>query len=85
MRRPGPDRIGEGESPGGLVFYFYAIVPEERLLRVSKVQPGEEESAAIADADEMTRLGLEAVCLVIFDGDSGERLRYPDLIDRGDL
>ena len=71
---PGPNRIGSGECPGGIVLHVYSV-PEERLLIVQRVTFDHVERLAVEAAEEVDRLGLDRVCLVAYDGDSGERMK----------
>jgi hypothetical protein len=80
MIRPGPPWIEHAAAPGGLVVYcFTATVPAVLLFR-TELRPDDEggiESAATRDGD-FVRLLLGAdqpVVLVVYDGDTGERLR----------
>jgi hypothetical protein len=90
MIRPGPPWIEPGAAPGGLVVYCYtATVPAVMLFR-SELVPDDEgaiERAATADADFVAALlsADQAVVLVIYDGDTGERLRPPRPATIGDL
>lgn len=73
--RPGPESIDAGSCPGGLVIHVYGV-PSGRLLHVGPCSPADSmERRASSDADQV--LGLlrtgEGMCLVFFDGDSGQR------------
>jgi hypothetical protein len=85
MIRPGPPAIEPNLAPDGLVIYCYAIdrTGDEHtgdtfeLVRVSYLQPDADlEQIATADADAVGAQTRE-VCLVIYDGDTGERMPPP--------
>jgi len=78
--RPGPPWIEQAAAPGGLVVYCYtATSPPVMLFRTALIpdDAGGIERAATADADFVAALlsADQAVVLVVYDGDSGERLR----------
>ena len=80
MIRPGPASIAAGVAPGGIVCHVYAV-PTCELLYVSACSH-DAETQALADADAVVALlgewpGLDGVCLVVYDGDTGERLTRP--------
>lgn len=75
LTRPGPPRLLPGLCPGGIVLAIYAV-PSQRLLLTRNLDADNAESAGPLDAeDAFGRLlpGEDAVCLVAYDGDSGER------------
>jgi hypothetical protein len=81
-REPGPRQIPSGSAPGGVVVYGYAV-PSERLIFVQAIPQGHAAECAerIADANFDYWLanalpGDEGVCLVAYDGDSGERMAW---------
>ena len=78
MIRPGPPRILPGLCPGGFVVHAYGTA-DGRLLVVGHVTPEDVEALATAHAEAVELLlhEDEAVCLVTYDGDSGERLVPP--------
>jgi len=74
---PGPEWVLPDMCPGGIVLHAYAV-PTARLLLVRHLQSiAEAESTAEADADACVLLpGETAVCLVSYDGDTGERSTF---------
>ena len=81
-RRPGPPSIDPSRAPGGFVLHLYAY-PTGRLL-VTRHLVGElmEREADvdrlsamdIADAERMWNPDEHGLALVVFHGDTGERL-----------
>ena len=80
--RPGPPSIEPNSAPGGLVFHAYAV-PSQRLLVVTGLGSADiEDMAEIgAQAERDSDAAFAAltedevgVCLVGYDGDSGERM-----------
>lgn len=78
--RPGPLSIDPGVAPGGVVIHIYGV-PSGRLLTDSTVtNPAHVQAIAEADAD---RANVNAdddddgLCLVAYDGDTGERMEWP--------
>lgn len=73
--RPGPDRIPFGRAPGGYVWHVYRV-PTGELLSVAVLGPdadlGETAAAQVAEMGD-----AREVCVVIFDGDTGERVLLP--------
>ena len=81
MIRPGPASIEPGTHPGGVVIHVYEV-PSQRLLAVSNARGTDAELRviALADADAVERridVAADGVCLVAFDGDTGERMTWP--------
>jgi hypothetical protein len=74
--RPGPTAIEPGVCPGGIVFHVYGV-PSGRLLHTSTAADlSTVDAMAKHDADmalAAMRTGETGLCLVAFDGDSGER------------
>lgn len=68
---PGPDLIEPNTCPGGVVIRIYSV-PDEVLLMEQRIYPGGDVTQAALGAAEGTA-GTPAVCLVGYDGDSGER------------
>ena len=85
MIRPGPPWIPRNQCPGGLVLHVYAIdvsagpFAHARLLLVrSLVDVMDAETHAQIDGDlvaSMIVAGEEPIVLVVYDGDTGERLK----------
>jgi hypothetical protein len=77
--RPGPASIPADAWPGGVVIHIYAV-PSSRLVLVSKLADlVDVDARAEADADAaVARLhpGERDICLVAYDGDTGERIRW---------
>jgi hypothetical protein len=79
--RPGPDHIGAGAAPGGLVVHVYDT-RDGRLVTFAPVPAVTAEQAdaiGAANAEEVARLlpaGTD-VCLVFYDGDTGARMVPP--------
>jgi hypothetical protein len=88
ITQPGPPAIDPDLAPGGIVFHAYAV-PTERLLNIRHISQSDVErdgwdlvrQAAIDDADNAAlelRVDELAVCLVMYDGDTGERIAPED-------
>lgn len=77
MIRPGPPWIERGTYPGGIVIQIYAASDPPMLLLTTMVRQSDPiEDRAEADGRLVRRL-IDAdgpVCLVVYDGDTGERL-----------
>jgi hypothetical protein len=75
MIRPGPDAIAPGAHPGGIVLHVYSATAPPVLLITRRYSPADPiEDRAALDAAAIDALdGVAAVCLVAFDGDTGER------------
>jgi hypothetical protein len=75
--RPGPPSIGPGIMPGGVVIQVYSV-PTQRLLVTRHARDQDEvERYAVADAAAAERRMWPddvGVCLVAYDGDTGERM-----------
>ena len=75
--RPGPERILPGLVPGGVVIHVYAVPTCRHLLTRQSRSVAETEHYAPQDADQAMNV-LTAhelgVCLVAYDGDTGERM-----------
>lgn len=77
MIRPGPLRLAPGACPGGYVVYVYSV-PDGRLVMCDELGPDVEvESKATQHAVHAVHAAGGDVCLVFFDGDSGERVVPP--------
>ena len=79
--RPGPPSILPRSAPGGVVIHGYAV-PDSRRVFVQKVPAGltaeDVDRIAEANADFWLALpGDTGICLVAYDGDSGERMAWP--------
>lgn len=74
--RPGPPCIDPDVAPGGIVFHVYAV-PTGRLLLRDTVTDLDEAGPAAERAAEDAMLELradeQALCLVAYDGDTGQR------------
>jgi hypothetical protein len=72
MIHPGPPSLAPGLCPGGVVIHVYTATAPPVLVVEQQLRPGDAidnaatEAALMHDGD---------VCLVAYDGDSGER--YP--------
>lgn len=77
--RPGPARLERNRCPGGIVVHVYAV-PSGRLLLVAHLSPNDPiEQLAAADVRatfDALAADEDGVCLVAFDGDSGERSTF---------
>lgn len=72
MIRPGPLSLDAGLAPGGVVVRCYAVA-NSALLFEQRITP-DSDVAEIADAGGVVAAEHGGnVCLVAFDGDSGER------------
>lgn len=79
--RPGPLSIAPGAIPGGVVVHVYEV-PTGRLLHVTHAAV-DANVAQLADHDADVvgqRIAPDAagVCLVSYDGDTGERFKPGD-------
>ena len=84
MIRPGPPNIGPGACPGGVVIHIYAAREPPVLLTVSDIGPDDHPEQAAAAAADVTALLADgsAVCLVAYDGDTGERFTADEWMAR---
>ena len=77
---PGPDRIAPSSSPDGVVVHVYAV-PTEELLVERRLQHDDAVDVA-GRADSLlawtlaNAVGVDGVCLVAYDGDTGERMDW---------
>lgn len=55
---------------------MHFAVPSEKLISVAYIQPGDDVEAIGQEHREMAS-EYEALCLVAYDGDSGERMSWP--------
>jgi hypothetical protein len=72
--RPGPQSITPGICPGGVVIHVYAV-PSQVLLLSQRIGPRDDVYAA---AERAAAVDAAAVCLVAYDGDTGERYSADD-------
>jgi hypothetical protein len=81
-RRPGPPNIDPARAPGGVVLHLYAI-PTARLLvarhLVGELMERPEDvnrlsALDIAEAERMWNPDEHGLALVVYDGDTGNRL-----------
>lgn len=74
--RPGPKSIERLACPGGIVIHVYNLAGE--LLLESRVS-SYEDAEGKADNDGAFVAAIEPgdVCIVTFDGDTGERMTWP--------
>lgn len=72
MIRPGPAQIEPSALPGGIISHVYAI-PTNRLVAVF-IDPAE---VSTWDDSDALNPGENGICLVFYDGDTGERLVPP--------
>jgi hypothetical protein len=78
LRRPGPASIAPDLEPDGMVIHVYAV-PSERLLLVSHLNADNVSDVGAVDADAAFAAlyaGEDAVCIVAYDGDTGERSTF---------
>lgn len=74
MIRPGPSRLPPGLLPGGYIVHVYSV-PDGRLMLADELRSvADVEASAVQHA--LTTTGSD-VCLVFFDGDTGERVLPP--------
>lgn len=77
--RPGPTALAAGLNPGGVIIHVYGV-PSQRLLvvRVARDQAdvAAHASADAAAADRAMDRRDRGVCLVAYDGDTGERMSW---------
>jgi hypothetical protein len=80
MIRPGPPSIATGQAPGGVVVRVYSVPDQALLLEQHLTRDADVEHLAISGADivdALTDPGGE-VCIIAYDGDSGERVSIRD-------
>lgn len=95
--RPGPARLEPGCAPNGWVFQIYAVPanrsPNARLLMERALTTNEAGTEGILgerdaeDAVAMLRPDEEGICIVTYDGDTGERLdgaAITEIINQGE-
>lgn len=74
MIRPGPPSITPGSCRGGVVIHVYSATRLPVLLLVRRLGPGDPiETAAWLDGLATEANDVREVCLVGYDGDTGER------------
>ena len=74
--RPGPDAIAPRGAPGGLVLHVYEVPTQLLLLTRPLRTLAEAEESAFTDAELVELLtSSREVCIVAYDGDTGERVR----------
>lgn len=75
MIYPGPEVIAAATSPGGVVIRGYAV-PTNRVLFQSSVTTIDDVAAVATTDAQVALFSFErGVCLVAYDGDTGERIR----------
>jgi len=73
--QPGPPALEPGLRPGGVVIHVYATTDPPTLVTEQLLGPGDDiELAAHAGAGMVEKLAPGDVCLVAYDGDTGERM-----------
>ena len=75
--RPGPDSIDPATAPGGIVMHLYSV-PDEDLLLVQYLTPGADIDLAAEQGGDLAAVHAGDVCLVAYDGDTGQRLGPKD-------
>lgn len=77
--RPGPLRIEPGRRPDGVVIHVYAV-PTQRLLAITTAKTEAEAAYAAGMTADQTLAAMrddeDAVCLVAYDGDTGDRMDW---------
>lgn len=81
MIHPGPSAIDPGAAPDGIVLRCYSV-PDQRLLFEQQLNGNLSDD----DVEELANQGVETagehgatnVCLVAYDGDSGQRIPLRD-------
>jgi hypothetical protein len=77
--RPGPDRIGPGAAPGGLVVHIYDTRDASLVTFAPIALSGDADAIAADHAHDVGKLlppGVD-VCVVFYDGDTGQRMVPP--------
>jgi hypothetical protein len=72
MIHPGPPTIRPGMCPGGVVIHVYAATDPPVLLLTRCYRSGDPIEKS-AERDANATADTEAVCLVAYDGDTGDR------------
>jgi hypothetical protein len=75
--RPGPLSLPPGQCPGGVVIHVYSVPSCVLLLTQHVPVTANVEHAAVAAGERVANVPTD-VCLVAFDGDSGERYSAGD-------
>lgn len=75
--RPGPESIPPGANPGGVVVQLYSV-PSCVLVLTQHVNVISVELLAMQAGSMVDAVGIDNVCLVAFDGDTGERYTADD-------
>lgn len=74
MTRPGPPELEAGLAPGGLVVRIYTAVDEYELVAEQYLTLNDDPEALALEAALATQeVRTDDVCLVVYDGDTGER------------
>lgn len=91
--RPGPVSLPAGLAPGGLVLQVYSH-PEQvflfqRLLPAHVIETDLLDHAAHADGEAtatfLEHVGGRAIVVVVYDGDTGQRIHFPPGTTMDDL
>jgi len=77
--RPGPESIAADTAPDGVVVHCYSV-PDAVLLFVQHLTPGCDLEALAVEAVDTAAEHAGNVCLVAYDGDSGQRLSFTQSI-----
>ena len=84
MTRPGPSSIAPLACPGGVVFHVYGVPSCVLLIERRSANYADAAGHALVDAEFVDTLraytGDDAVCVVAYDGDTGERMDLRDIL-----
>jgi hypothetical protein len=79
MIRPGPVAITPGAHPGGVVLHIYAATVPPSLIMTRRYRSTDNLAAcAPLDYQACEAMGYGALCLVAYDGDTGQRFTADD-------
>jgi hypothetical protein len=74
MIRPGPIALPEGLCPDGVIIHIYATTVPPTLILTRRYGPDDDmETGVRRDWATVEACGYPGVCLVAFDGDTGDR------------
>jgi hypothetical protein len=79
MIHPGPPFLERDVVPGGVILRCYSVPDQTLIFEQHLTDPCDVEAMAEQGADAAAKHGAANVCLVAYDGDSGERLPLADI------
>jgi len=79
MIHPGPPFLERDLVPGGVILRCYSVPDETLIFEQHLTDAGDADAMAEQGADAAAEYGATNVCLVAYDGDSGERIPLQDI------